>query len=351
MQCNASRGTCSWSETVREQLDLLDRSAAALAGGAAVVDEDALEELGCFDPRVNGAGTVNAAAALFLASRHAADPIEGLKQAALAEGADTDTLASMIGGLMGAAIGAEWLSRFVRELQDHEMIRHTANAIGSLAEGGATSAPRRPVTKSALSTFVSELHGLDRRAAVTLPNGLEGEAEPWGGVISKSRSLVATSWLLRLRDGQTWFIKKLTKSANRSTAASQAMTELPLAGSETESPLLHLGFRLTVSDLAKSASFYQAILGLPVSKRTAKSVNLGGVLSIGEANNPHPFSGNITVYAEVRDLQRCLAIYRAIMPDGDCRIEERQDRTRMLCLDPQGYKVEIYQMKAEGSEG
>ena len=334
-----------WKDAVREQLDLLDQCLAGLAGGVAVIDEDVLKELGCFDKRVNGSGTVNAAAALFLASRHAADPIEGVKQAALAEGADTDTLASMTGGLLGAAVGLEWLSPYLRDLQDRETIRRTADEIYDLPEDAAPRAGHRPVTKPALAAFLSELVALREPSSIRLPNGLTARAEGWDGIIPKSPSLTANAWQLKLEDGQTLFVKKLGKRSGRAAERPETDPELGFR-SPAEMPVpLHLGLRLVVADLGRSVAFYREVLGLRIGKRTAKSVNLGGVLSIVEAGQVEGVTDHVTVFAEVADVRRSFAAYERFMPDGPSRLDERDDRTRLQCLDPDGYRVEIYQMR------
>lgn len=333
-----------WTDAVREQINLLDRCLDGLAGGVAVIDEDVLKDLGCFDKRVNGAGTVNAAAALFLASRHAADPVEGVKQAALAVGADTDTLASMTGGLLGAAIGLEWLLPFLRDLQDCETIRRTADELYDLREDTVPRAAHRPVTKAALTALLSELAELREPSAVELPNGLTARAESWDGIVPKSPSLTAAAWQLTLDDGQTLFIKKLGKRTAQTPKKRGSAPELGI-GSPAEMPApLHLGFRLVVSDLARSVAFYCEVLGLQITKQTTKWVSLGGILSIVEASHAEGITDRVTVFAEVADVRRSFAAYERFMPSAQCRIDERDDRTRLQCLDPDGYRIEIYQL-------
>jgi ADP-ribosylglycohydrolase len=91
-----------WQMTVTDMLRLLEQCREAMKQAALSVDREVLTKLGCFDKSINGAGTVTAAASIFLASRYAADPFHGLVEAGFAHGADTDTIASMTGGLLGA---------------------------------------------------------------------------------------------------------------------------------------------------------------------------------------------------------------------------------------------------------
>ncbi len=336
-----------WAQTVREQADLLDLCGKALAGGAAVIDEDALKTFGCFDRRVNGSGTVNAAAAIYLASRHAVEPVRGVTQAALSEGADTDTLASMVGALLGAAVGLEWTRQFAQELQDERVIRQVADELRELGTHNDRLGSPHAVTKVSLSTFLSELSEMHEASSVTLPNGLQAHAQPWNGVVSKSKSLLASAWKLTLEDGQTLFFKKLSKTLTDMPQETQEVPGPPSDAVGAVSPPIHLGFRLVVSNLSRSTAFYQEVLGLPVSKRTAKSVNLGGVLSIGEADKMPDAAGAITVFVEVRDLALSRSCYIKHLPEEHLRIDEWEDRTRLLCRDPDGYKLELYQLKRQ----
>jgi len=338
-----------WTRTVREQLNLLEICADALAGGAAIIDEDTLRALGCFDRSVNGSGTVNAAAAIFLASRHAVEPIRGIAHAALAEGADTDTLASMAGGLLGAAIGLEWTRTLTRDLQDSDAIRHLAAAIHTLDDGNASDSPLTPVTKASLAVFLDNLREIHEPGTVTLPNGMIARAQRWDGVLSKSQSLLASAWKLKLEDGQTLYVKKLAKVPAEAGDTTGARSDTSPPSSERVAAPLHIGFRLVVSNLARSTIFYQEVVGLPISRRSAKSVTLGGILSIGEADRILEVADGITVFIEVRDIVHSRSVYETLLPDRNLWVEEREDRIRLLCHDPDGYKIELYQMK--NSEG
>ncbi|WP_454659080.1 ADP-ribosylglycohydrolase family protein [Bosea beijingensis] len=334
-----------WSRTVGEQRELLEIACRALAAGAAAIDEETLEALGCFDRAVNGSGTVNAAAALFLASRHATEPTEGLMQAALAEGADTDTLASMVGGLLGAAVGQEWTRPLARDLQDHDAIRRFAASVSELPLRDGWTSKNKPVTRTALSRFLSRLTELEGIGAVTLPNGIEAEARPWDGVVSKAKSMSVSAWRLKLEDGQTIFAKKLAKTNSSTSIEHRELRGPHRMDEENVSPPIHVGFRLVVSDLSRSVDFYQHVLGLPITKRSAKSVSLGGVLSISEAEHPITPGDQVTIFVEVADLARSRAAYERLTADGDARIEERGDRSRLQFYDPDGYRIELYQIK------
>ena len=99
-----------WEVTQSEILDYLNVCRNEIGKGALSIDDDVLQKLQCFNRQISGAGTVASIAAVYLASRYAADPINGVIQAAFAIGSDTDTIASMTGGLLGCINGTDWLS-------------------------------------------------------------------------------------------------------------------------------------------------------------------------------------------------------------------------------------------------
>ena len=94
-----------WGMTRSEILDYLNICKNEIDKGALCIDDDVLQKLQCFSRKIGGAGTVSAMAAVYLASRYAADPINGVIKAAFAIGSDTDTIASMTGGLLGGING------------------------------------------------------------------------------------------------------------------------------------------------------------------------------------------------------------------------------------------------------
>jgi ADP-ribosylglycohydrolase len=99
----------TWRDTNKETSQLLAVVADSLQRGAMSNPEATLERLGCTDPKINGAGTVCAAAAVYLASRYAARPQGGLLSAAFLRKADTDTLASLTAAVLGALHDTDWL--------------------------------------------------------------------------------------------------------------------------------------------------------------------------------------------------------------------------------------------------
>ena len=142
-----------WKRTVEEMRQLLEQARNGIRAGALADDRAVLDDLGCFG-RFKGAGTVTAAAAAYLAARHAAQPAQGVLRAAFERGADTDTLAAMTGALLGCLAGDEWLPAPWRDVQDAAYLRYIA---GRVVQGPA-GAEQRPVeTPAAPPSILTDL--------------------------------------------------------------------------------------------------------------------------------------------------------------------------------------------------
>lgn len=113
----------TWSDVIDEVIKLLEIVKDGLNQGALDMGNEVLEKLGCFDKNVNGAGTVTAVAAIYLASKYASSPRLALTEAAYLKNADTDTLASMVGGLLGMLHGSEFLSMAWLDVQDYKFLK------------------------------------------------------------------------------------------------------------------------------------------------------------------------------------------------------------------------------------
>ena len=135
-----------WAEAVEEAREGFTTIRQALVNPALTDDTEVLRSIGAFDRKRTGSGLVAALVAIYLATRYASAPRAGVLTAAYAVGADTDTLASMTGGLFGAMLGAEWIPSDWYSVQD-------ANFLAKLAIATARSWQRKtdrahlPVTK------------------------------------------------------------------------------------------------------------------------------------------------------------------------------------------------------------
>jgi hypothetical protein len=200
-----------WNDVVEELRLALKICQTAVAKGALSTGREVIAELGVFHPDTGGTGTVSALASLYLASRYAAEPITGLLEAAFAKGADTDTIASMVGGLLGALHGREWIHPEWESIQDKNYLLKVANA---LAQTQSTDSSNLGPSDSRWNSYK------DRQVFTTLESG-DGNVNlgPLGqcSVLSSielqsiTKSIRAVSWKLETPDSQSLYIKRLTR--------------------------------------------------------------------------------------------------------------------------------------------
>ena len=203
-----------WKRTVEEMRGLLDKARRGIQAGALADDRAVLDDLGCFGAG-RGAGTVAAAAAAYLAARHAAQPAQGVLRAAFEPGADTDTLAAMTGGLLGCLAGDEWLPAPWRRVQDSAYLRSLA---GRVALG--PSAHHESVEAPALRAILANLEW-NVQHEVSLGGGMLARATALPDLKPISKSIMVRAWRLRTREGQTLYVTQVEKrGAGRTAAAS-----------------------------------------------------------------------------------------------------------------------------------
>ena len=208
-----------WERTVGEMRQLLQQARNGIRAGALADDRAVLDDLGCFG-RFKGAGTVTAAAAAYLAARHAAQPAQGVLRAAFERGADTDTLAAVAGGLLGCLAGDEWLPAPWRDVQDAAYLRRLAGRVARGPEG----AEQRPVeTPAAPRDVLADLPGNgDHEVALGESTRVQATALPDPKPLSKS--ITVRAWRLRTPEGQTLYVTTI-EGNRRSPRAGRAKAE------------------------------------------------------------------------------------------------------------------------------
>lgn len=110
-----------WDNTRSSMIEQLDFIKNSLKKGLMLDDSSVLTKLGCFS-KISGAGDVAILAAIYLASRYANNPVLGIKVPASSVGMDTDTIASITGGLLGMLCGTDWIPLEWRSVQDYECL-------------------------------------------------------------------------------------------------------------------------------------------------------------------------------------------------------------------------------------
>ena len=211
-QATRSRYASIWDRTAQEMQELLEAARSGLQAGALADDHAVLNELGCFG-RTKGAGTSSAAAAAYLVARYAAQPTQGILRPAFEKGADTDTLAAMVGGLLGCLAGSEWIPSPWLQVQDADYLRTLASR---LTEGpnGVHDVPVERA-KSRLS-IVSDLEADPHELSLGCERTAYATALPNPKPIAKS--IAVKAWQLRTSDGQTMYVTRVERLAKRKRA-------------------------------------------------------------------------------------------------------------------------------------
>lgn len=194
-----------WIRTVGEMRELIETARRGVRAGALADDHAVLAELGCFG-RTKGSGVVTAAAAVYLAARHAAQPAQGVLRAAFESGTDTDTLAAMTGGLLGCLAGLEWMPRPWLDVQDAGYLRRLAGRVAAGPTGAERLAvPARPDPRIILSEVTRQGNG-----DLVLCGGMRARAEALTNPKAIARSVAVRAWRLRTIEGQTLHITRVS---------------------------------------------------------------------------------------------------------------------------------------------
>lgn len=325
----------SWWETaVNETKELLARTATGMKSGILGNDLDVLGTLGCFDKRINGAGTVTAVGAIYLASRNAPRPPSGLVRAAFLEGADTDTMASMTAGLLGALHGPDWLEPLSSQLQDRDYIAHLADRCTSLALGEtrATSGPAQPVREDDLRSFREHLETADHAPNI-VPGGRLVESTRRTSLESRTKAN-ASRWLLNV-EGQTMVVDLVHRNVRNGPATK-------LTPNSEAKPAISATVRrvsILVSDPDAIEAFYGPKgLGLSVTRLSAREVLVDGTFRFmrPDADTAMATSG-IYLEVQVDDLEAAL---------GRVRVNRNVNSPVTRLKDPAGNDVGVFQRRS-----
>ena len=254
-----------WQETAREMTLGLQNLLERLDRGAFLSDQEIMGEIGCFDRKIRGSGVIATLAALYLSSRYATNPMAGIRSAAFASGADTDTIASLTGGLLGALHGPELVGILGKEVQDAEYISSMAISLASLGQIEVDQgewAPQR-LNKSDLDIFTGRVFAAAIGESLGLPDGRKGRLTEV--IVHETRvdSLEAMSYRLDVDDGQSiWLkrVKKVTQSAG-SVTSEHVRPQETIRRTDHLSPQ-SVAVLVEVNDLPKMRTFYRDVVGI-----------------------------------------------------------------------------------------
>jgi len=180
-----------WENTRAHMVKQLEFIRLSLKKGLILDDTKVLTDLECFG-KANGAGDVAVLAAIYLASRYANIPSLGIKVPAFSFGTDTDTIASITGGLVGMLSGTNWIPTEWKTVQDYDCIIQMTELL--LADN----------KKEAAKEEVTEVKGQDNTWKIT-PIGkmrvIDSKSVPNG----KNGIVIIKKWQTML--GQTLYTK------------------------------------------------------------------------------------------------------------------------------------------------
>lgn len=96
--------------------------------------EDVIKELGCYEIDTKGSGTATVLAGIYLACRFNKQPVEAIQKAVNLIGTDTDSIASFVGGLLGALYGQNIIPEKWKKVQDINYLDEIALDLLSISE-------------------------------------------------------------------------------------------------------------------------------------------------------------------------------------------------------------------------
>jgi predicted enzyme related to lactoylglutathione lyase len=352
-----------WHDAVDELVQMLEQCHTAMKQGALAIDEEVLHAIGCFNSQVSGSGTVAAAAAVFLASRFAADPKGGLLEAASAVGADTDTIASMTGALLGAVGGYEWLGELAGQVQDAHYLKAMAESIWR-AECGASGediSATRSVRESDLRRITCVLEKATPGMDFLLPDGRGAKLVESQSLTSRCGKNQIISWRVESTDGQTLYIKKMSRTRPTQMLPGEGQgEEHGKDGTRERTPSAHAArvwFRLLVRNLEASRAFYHEVLGLRIIDALPALINLEGAIALVplEYEKELPaVGGTMAGLSRQGATILCLGVKsldmkcKGVRDSGACivtSISSKGGQRFFRCLDPDGNVVEVFEMK------
>lgn len=302
-----------WGRTVDEVDHLLDLASAGLSRGATANDERVLESLGVFDKKQSGSGTVCAVAAMYVATRTAPRPMGGLLRTGFLRRADTDTLCSMTGSLLGSLHGPGWLGALFQDVQDRDYLVKVGLDLSALANHAAKQphAPRdEPVATATgdLRKWTKDL--FDGEPVHIAPDGRRSWVESIDRLETRTRNFVARA-RIHTEDGQTLIVDRISKTPLAAFADSasntpdhaannsrRATTDVGTSNERRQPAPSVSTVELRVANLDASTRFFAQVLGFDCegdSRRTYVNPFLVLSASGNAGANPDPLATIVTV--------------------------------------------------------
>jgi ADP-ribosylglycohydrolase/predicted enzyme related to lactoylglutathione lyase len=328
-----------WAQTVDETKTMLALASAGLHRGALADDAAVLTQLGCVGP-MNGSGTSTSVGAIYLASRHAAQPHAAVLTAAFTRGADTDTLAAMTGGLVGAIGGTSWMPVEWLGVQDAEALAAFAQR---LVEHKCRVAPWEPFDDAALARFFDEL----QQRHSSGPLKLDGHSQATLLSMQHARFHerdVADVWTLKLEDGQTIYPRRYRSKQEKSSDGSGQPRPRRNA---RESPPTVRHVRIPVTRLPLMIEFYERGLGLKPKKEDNDVVSFGAFVLSAQPGDREAVAtaeqNRCVIAVELLDIDEVAERLRAMGGREVARSSEDLEQRWVRIRDPENNTIELWE--------
>jgi ADP-ribosylglycohydrolase/predicted enzyme related to lactoylglutathione lyase len=330
-----------WKSTVNEITHLLKLAQRGIQMGALSTGLEVLEEMGVFNSKIGGSGTITAAASIFLASRYAVSPLQGLAVAATLKRADTDTIASMVGGLLGTLHGSDWLGHLALKVQDSEYFKRLSS--------DSVSKPDkiRIVSESNLKELRNTLEHSAESMTIDLPDGRVGRFVSKSTCATVSGNFDFSLYQIKTLDGQSLYVSgaKTKKPQVSPVRVSARLDRLGLENAIVSDS--KIGFKVFVHDLERAKSFYAGILGLRIEKESSRTLTVGGMISLvlnktKRASSKSKVGLNSIICLKVSNL----VILREKLKGTKIKIIEEEEASptypHFYIRDPSGNLIEIF---------
>ncbi len=349
-----------WSRTCTEVEELLSIAINGLNHGATTNDQRTLTDLGVYDKKRSGAGTVTAVAAAYVAARTASRPMGGLLRSGFLRNADTDTLCSMTGALLGATQGSGWLNHLFAQVQDRDYLISIATSIASVAENlSPDTEPRpeatpKPPTAASMRRWSKSL--FDGEPIELCLDGRRVSVQRISPLLTRTKQFMARA-VLRTEDGQTLIIDRTSKTPiptvqgvpHASGAEPPATPTAPSrekgqgkdqgVDAPTFERAIIAAVEIRVTDVSKTAHFLQHVFGLSVSERPNGRVDVGNLLLLCPAHNAELSAGAAPVLQlHTRDLRKTADRAESI---NDVALQWADDNQTLWIREPGGLRLRV----------
>jgi predicted enzyme related to lactoylglutathione lyase len=153
--------------------------------------------------------------------------------------------------------------------------------------------------------------------------------------------------VLRADDGQTYFLKSSSRAGpdTREAESGRDLFERQRGSSD-----FNIGVRISVVDLTRSRRFYGSLIGLTLSRGGRESISFGR-LALKAGKPPRSETSDFRLYIERSDLAFCFQRLKDAGVEIVTPMLTRGDRRHFRCIDPDGYDVEVYEVRGSSDRG